>query len=140
MDNIQYFDQMKESRFLGWFDTTLEGEAVTIKSYAMVDIETRSGEPEVKWVVYFEEKEKGLVLNNTNRNMLAGLFNGEVSQSIGQKVTLYYRDDIEFQGRFTKGLRLKRYVAYVSSVSGVSGGSARSKVNPLPFVEDELAV
>lgn len=110
-NNIQYFDQMKESPFLSWFDTSLEGQDVTIKGYEAIDMETKTGEFEKKWVLYFDEKDKGLVLNKTNRNLLSQLFNGEVSQSLGKKIALYYRDDIEFQGRLTKGLRLKRCVS-----------------------------
>ncbi|MDX1920203.1 MAG: hypothetical protein SFU25_05645 [Candidatus Caenarcaniphilales bacterium] len=106
-NNIQYFDQMKESSFLSWFDTTLEGEEVTIADYEPIDIETKTGETEKKWAVYFEEKEKPILLNKTNRNTLSQLFGGRLDQSIGKKVTLYFRDDIEFQGKQTKGLRLK---------------------------------
>ncbi len=105
--SIQYFDQMKESPFLSWFDTTEIGEEVTIVNYDPVEIETKSGEIEKKWAVYFQEKEKPLLLNKTNRNTLSQLFGGRLDQSIGKKVTLYFRDDIEFQGKQTKGLRLK---------------------------------
>lgn len=108
-NEIIYFDQMKESPFLSWFDSTEGGEAVTISHYEKVEIERPDGDKEIKWAVYFKEKEKALLLNNTNRKMLGQLFNGQVQQSIGQKVTLYYRDDIEFKGELTKGLRLRKY-------------------------------
>ncbi|MDJ0626437.1 MAG: hypothetical protein QNJ31_08760 [Candidatus Caenarcaniphilales bacterium] len=51
--------------------------------------------------------------------MLSQIFGGEVKQSIGQKITLYYRDDVEFQGRLTKRLRLKRCVSSVKTMSVV---------------------
>jgi hypothetical protein len=108
-NEIMYFDQMKESPFLSWFDSTEEGQTVTISHYEKVEIERTDGDKEIKWAVYFQEKEKALLLNNTNRKMLGQLFNGQVEQSIGQKVTLYYRDDIEFKGELTKGLRLRKY-------------------------------
>ena len=108
-NEIMYFDQMKESPFLSWFDSTEGGEAVTISHYEKVEIERTDGDKEIKWAVYFQEKEKALLLNNTNRKMLGQLFNGQVEQSIGQKITLYYRDDIEFKGELTKGLRLRKY-------------------------------
>ena len=71
---IIYFDQMKESPFLSWFDSTEEGETVTISHYDKVEIGRQDGAKEIKWVVYFQEKEKGLLLNATNRNMLIQLF------------------------------------------------------------------
>ena len=117
--NIEYFAQMKETPFLSWFDTSLEGEEVTIKGYESIEIEVKKDEYEKKWIVYFQEKEKGLVINKTNRNMLSQIFGGEVKQSIGKKITLYYRDDVEFQGRLTKGLRLKRCVSSVKAMSVV---------------------
>ena len=108
-NTLEYFDQMKESPFLSWFDLPEEGELITISHYEKIEIEKPNGEKEKKWAVYFQEKEKGLLLNNTNRNMLSEIFNGQVQHSLGQKIVLYYRDDIEFQGKVVKGLRLKRY-------------------------------
>jgi hypothetical protein len=107
-ENIQFFDQMKDSKLLSWFDTTQAGEEVTIRNYELVQMENPEKEIENKWVVYFCEKEKGMVLNKTNRNTLIVAFGQEIDQSIGKKIILYYRDDIEFKGGLTKGLRLRK--------------------------------
>jgi hypothetical protein len=109
-NNIQYFDQMKQSPLLCWFDTTMEGEEVTIKGYELIEIELKGGDIEKKWIIYFAEKEKGMILNKTNRNVLSQAFGEEVNESIGKKIILYYRDDIEYQGKLTKGLRLRRCI------------------------------
>ena len=115
-NNIQYFDQMKQSPFLGWFDTTMEGEEVTIKGYDCIEIEPKDGDVENKWVIYFAEKEKGMILNKTNRNILNMAFGDEVQESIGKKIILYYRDDIEYKGGLVKGLRLKRCISRPSVI------------------------
>lgn len=52
-----------------------------------------------------------MILNKTNRNFLANLFGQEIEASIGKKVTLYFKDDIEVQGKINKGLRLKRAIS-----------------------------
>ena len=104
---ITHFDQMKESFFLSWFDTSEQGERVTIRGYEQIEIERDNGQKEKKWLIYFQEKEKGMLLNNTNRNILSQLFNGDVKGSIGKQIILFYRDDIEFKGVLMKGLRIK---------------------------------
>ena len=104
---ITHFDQMRESFFLSWFDTSEQGERVTIRGYEQIEIERDNGQKEKKWLIYFQEKEKGMLLNNTNRNILSQLFNGDVKGSIGKQIILFYRDDIEFKGVLMKGLRIK---------------------------------
>ena len=106
---IKYFDEMKESLFLSWFDTSPEGERVTIKAYEPAEVEDKNGKKEFKWSVYFQEKEKekALLLNKTNLHVLNQLFGGEIANSIGKQIILFYRDDIEFKGNLFKGLRIK---------------------------------
>jgi len=110
MSNIpQTFSEMKESPYLSWFDTTQEGMKVTIHSYDKVQIERHGGEIENKFIIYFMELEKPMILNVVNRNTLKEIFGDNPQASINQQIILYYRDDIEFQGKPVNGLRLKRY-------------------------------
>ena len=104
---IKHFSEMKQSPYLSSFDTTPEGENVTISGYDKVKVKRDDGEAEV-YAVFFEEKGKGMILNVVNRNTLISLFGEEVKNSIGQKVCLYYKDDIEFAGKLVHGLRIKK--------------------------------
>lgn len=60
---------------------------------------------EDKWVVYFEELEKGLVLNKTNAKTIAGLYGDDTDDWIGEKITIRPAE-IEFKGERMMGLRV----------------------------------
>lgn len=111
--HITHFDQMKSSPYLAWTDTTEEGEVVTIQHYESVELTKQNPQPneqkiEIKWVIYFEERDKGMILNKTNRERLKAIFNG-VQDSIGQEVVLYYEEGITTpSGGVVNGLRLRR--------------------------------
>ena len=60
---------------------------------------------EVKPVLYFRGKEKGLVLNVTNSNTLSEAYGCETDEWTG-KLGVLYTVDTEFAGRRMKGLRI----------------------------------
>jgi hypothetical protein len=43
-------------------------------------------------------------------------FGDEVQESIGKKIILYYRDDIEYKGGLVKGLRFRRCISRPSVI------------------------
>lgn len=70
----------------------LEGKQVgaTIKSVQEEKVmNPRTKAAEVKLVMYFEGKEKGLILSAGNENMLAALFGDNTDDWIGANVILY---------------------------------------------------
>lgn len=59
-----------------------------------------------KPVLYFEEIDKGLVLNKTNANVLTDLFGtDDTDEWEGRKVRLYAKD-VEYQGKMVRGIRV----------------------------------
>lgn len=79
------------------------------------------GRTELKWVMYFTESKKGLVLNKTAANVLEYLFGGDSETWIGQKVLLF-AEMTEMMGSPCTGLRL----------SGVEGVQAAAGSVSLP--------
>lgn len=75
---------------------------VTIERLALESFE---GEGE-KYILYFAGKDKGLVLNVTNTRTLIDALGDESDDWIGATVELF-TIDVDFQGRLTKGLRLR---------------------------------
>lgn len=67
------------------------------------------GQPEQKrWVVYFQEYDKGLGLNATNGKTLCKLFGTEeMDEWVGRQCTLYVKDDVEFQGDIVSAIRIR---------------------------------
>lgn len=59
-----------------------------------------------KPVLYFEEVNKGLVLNKTNANVLTAMFKSDDTDDwIGKQIKLYSKD-VEYQGKMVRGIRV----------------------------------
>ena len=69
-----------------------------------------------KPVVYFQGKEKGLVLNITNGKAIAALYGEETDDWIGREVILYSRM-VDFKGNEVPGLRVKAPVRAMREVN-----------------------
>jgi hypothetical protein len=62
---------------------------------------------ESKWVAHFREYERPLVLNTTNLNALALIFDSEDSDDWKGTVVIYTDPTIGYGGKITGGLRLR---------------------------------
>jgi hypothetical protein len=62
---------------------------VTIKSFTKKTIKNRDGEDEVKPMLFFQEYDKGLVLNKTNADIIASLYGNTLEEWIGERVQLH---------------------------------------------------
>ena len=61
---------------------------VTIKSFSKKTMKNKQGENEDKPVIFFNEFEKGMVLNKTNAKTISMLYGNELEQWIGERVQL----------------------------------------------------
>lgn len=59
-----------------------------------------------KLVLYFQNKEKGMVLNKTNANNIASIYGPETEDWTGKKVTLAVAW-VDFQGRSVEAIRVR---------------------------------
>jgi hypothetical protein len=62
---------------------------VTMTEVKVEEMPARNGKQEKKYVLYFEDTEKGLVLNKTNAKTIARLYGRETEGWEGQRITLY---------------------------------------------------
>lgn len=62
---------------------------------------------ETKWVVFFDG-DRCLGLNRTNLQLLAKWFGRKSSAWVGQKVVVYRDESVQFAGRLTGGLRVRK--------------------------------
>ena len=74
---------------------------------------------EEKLCVYFQGKEKGLVLNKTNANNIAAMYGEETDQWTGQPVLLF-EAMVDYQGRSVPAIRVR----------GVPGGQPAAVRTP----------
>jgi len=82
-------------------DVPLAGVAVTIRSVALETLV--DGE---KWVLYFDEMKKGLVLNVTNGRSVAKLHGKDTAGWVGKKI-LVYQTTVSFKGEEVDALRVR---------------------------------
>lgn len=66
-------------------------------------------EPKERLVLFFDETQKGLVLNMTNGDALYDMTGHEDPQEwIGQRVELYVDDKVAYAGKRVGGVRLRK--------------------------------
>jgi len=61
---------------------------------------------ETKPVLYFDETDKGLVLNVTNANTIASLYGDKIDNWTGKRIALF-PTEVSFQGRQVMGTRVR---------------------------------
>ena len=91
------------SNFLKASDLQGRQLAVTMST---VQREKIGNEPDLKHVLYFQGKEKGLVLNITNANMIADLYGEEMDSWPGGEIILY-EAMVQFQGKMVPAIRVR---------------------------------
>mgnify|MGYP001558755943 CR=1 FL=1 len=97
-----------DAKYLSYADIAEHEDTVlTIKSYEH-EMMGQGKDAAEKWVLYFCEIKKGLGLNKTNGKMCCKLFQtDDMDAWIGQKVALYVKDDVEFQGEIVSAIRVR---------------------------------
>jgi hypothetical protein len=83
------------------FDTD---QICTIKNVTLEDMQGDKGEQ--RWVIWFRERDKGMVLNVTSIRVLEQAFGDDSDDWIGKKVKVYVDPNVSFQGKVVGGLRL----------------------------------
>jgi hypothetical protein len=99
-------DELFPSKYLRASD--IQGEQIfTIKEITIESLKNRETEKdEQKAILYFEESEKGIVLNKTNKNTLKALYGEAIADIIGKRVTLH-TPDVEGFGKVAPAIRIK---------------------------------
>ena len=104
MPNI---NTMTPSKYLKKGDVDENGTVATIKGLALEEI-GGEGNKESKWVMYFNEFEKPLVMNKTNLDRAAHIIGSEETDDwIGKQVNVFFDPYVEYMGEMKGGIRLK---------------------------------
>lgn len=100
-------NDLKESRFL----TQREVDPpilVTIQGYEEVNVAKEGADPQLKWVLTFNELDKPMTLNSTNGQIIAAIIgSGEFDDWIGHQIVLYRDPNITFGGKLVGGIRCR---------------------------------
>lgn len=101
---------MLPSSYLKQSDFDENGVICTVARVEQKNVARDDETPENKWVVYFAEFEKAMVLNTTNINGLAKACNSDDTDDWPNKEVVVYVDpNVGYGGKTTGGLRIKKY-------------------------------
>lgn len=95
--------EMIQSKFLRKEDFE-EDQVCTIRTVKLEEMQSNSAE--TRWVLYFQEHPKGMVLNTTTIRVLEAAFGDDSEMWVGKRVKVYVDPTVSFQGRIVGGLRL----------------------------------
>lgn len=97
-----------ESNYLKVTDISdVTDTVVTITGYERAVV-GQGPQAKEKWVVFFEEFKKGMVLNSTNGKTISkALMTDEMDNWVGRKITLFVKEDVEFQGDIVAAIRVR---------------------------------
>lgn len=106
----------------------IEGENLTL-TVASVAEEEIGQQRDKKPVVYFEEVERGLVLNKTNAVTISEVLGSyETAEWVGKKITLYPLE-VEWQGKMVESIRVRLRAPRPASAAAAPP-PAQSRPNP----------
>ena len=94
-------DDVFKSNYLKASDLQGREPTVTISKYTMEKL----GDDQ-KLVIYFQNKDKGMVCNKTNANRIAYYYTGNLDNWIGKQIILG-TELVDFQGKSSEALRVK---------------------------------
>jgi hypothetical protein len=104
-DDMALVKDMIQSKFLRKEDFD-EDQVCTIKDCKLEQV-GKDDSPEERWVLYFREREKGMVLNITTIRVLESTYGGDTDHWVGNKVMVYVDPNVSFGGKVVGGLRLR---------------------------------
>lgn len=96
---------MIQSKFLRKEDFD-EDQVCTIKDCKLENV-GKEDDAEQRWVLYFRERDKGMVLNVTTIRVLEQAYGGDSDHWVGNKVMVYVDPNVSFAGKVVGGLRLR---------------------------------
>lgn len=117
-------DDLIPSKYLKQSDVP-EDMLVTVKELKKQNVARDDEDPEYKYIVFFEEFSKGMVLNSTNIKRMGKALGNDTDDWIGGKVVLYVDPDVEYGGNVVGGLRVrakKGPAAAAKKAAGVDEG------------------
>jgi hypothetical protein len=99
--------ELTQSKFLKAADFT-EPALLTISTVTKENVAKPNEPKKERGVMFFEERDKGLVLNATNlKRAAAACGSDDTDDWVGKKIVCYYDENVEFGGDLVGGLRLR---------------------------------
>lgn len=91
-----------------------------------------------KPVLYFQELEKGLVLNKTNGNTIAEVYGDDSDDWKGQPIVLFEMP-VQFQGRMVQAVRVRKPKPQARTAAAPAPVKKMTEINPPDDMNDEIS-
>ena len=105
--SIININELRQSNYLQKKDVE-PATLVTIKEIGQENISKEGAEPNLKWILYFHEVDKGLVLNSTNGQIIAKIAGSDESDDWENvQIVLYHDPNVSFGGKLVGGIRVR---------------------------------
>lgn len=119
--------------------TDLQGREATVR----IDrLEFEKVGDDTKPVLYFQGKDRGIVLNKTNATNISAAYSQETGNWIGKSVTLFTAW-VDFQGKSVEAIRVRPANAreFVSGLAPQANnvGPQHDERNPPPHTDNDLS-
>lgn len=102
--------EMIESNYLKKEDFDEDGTIVTVRKFERKNVAKETDLPEFKWIMYFKEYDKGIVLNSTNIQLAEAAFGSDNTDDWeGKEIIIYVDPNVSYQGKLIGGLRLRAH-------------------------------
>lgn len=98
-------DQAFPSNYVKASDLNGGSRVLTIKAIRLEEL-GQGADKKTKAVLYFEEAQKGVVLNVTNKNIIKDAYGPETDAWIGKQLEVF-ADKVQFKGQMTDGIRVR---------------------------------
>jgi hypothetical protein len=100
--------QMMSSKYFKKEDVEQGPILVTIRAFEEENVAPADKPQELKWVMYVDESDKGLVMNTTNLQLAAiALGSLDTDDWLGKKIVLFNDPTVSFGGKLTGGVRVR---------------------------------
>ena len=110
-----------------------EPALLTIKGVEKENVALPNQPKKERGVVYFEEKEKGMVFNTTNlKRAEKALGSDDTDDWIGKKIVVFFDENVEFGGEMVGGLRVR------AQRTTTKPAAAPSKKGHFDDIEDDI--
>ena len=119
----------------------MEQAVFKILSIRYEAIQNPEGGTEEKPVLRFGDTEKGLILNRTNAETIAGLYGSEVESWTSKRITLFVEKDVHAFGKKWDVVRIRGQAPPDGNDLGSAGVAGRGDKGPNPPLptQDDLA-
>lgn len=103
--------QMFPRRWMVGADLAGKDFTLKIEAVQQEQIQVQGGKKEPRWVLYFKGAKKGLILNRTIAEQIAGVVGSEETQEWGGKVITIYPVEMKVAGEQRVGIRVRKPAA-----------------------------